>query len=146
MLPTAFALASVALVGLLDQQPDKQLVVTITGSDLRGGVVSEVTWDNGTLLLQGVFAEPGGTIKPQYFVVPADRITLTKRDDQTDESLKYWHMKSSRVSPTGLGRITSKVDTKMPQFGVGDLERRVGEAVEMGGTRSTATLHLGGLV
>jgi hypothetical protein len=146
MLPIAFALTCVALVALPDQQPDKQLVVTISGSDLRGGVVSEVTWDNGTLLLQGVFAEPGGALKPQYFVVPADRITLSKRDDQTDESLKYWQMKSSRVSPTGLGRITSKVDTKMPQFGVGDLERRVGEAVEMGGTRTRATLHLGGLM
>ena len=146
MLSIAFALSSVALVALPDQQPDKQLVVTISGSDLRGGVVSEVTWDNGTLLLQGVFAEPGGALKPQYFVVPADRITLQKRDDQTDESLKYWQMKSNRVSPTGLGRITSKVDTKMPQFGIGDLERRVGEAVEMGGTRTRVTLHLGDLM
>ena len=146
MLPTAFALVCVALVALPDQQPDKQLVVTISGTDLRGGVVSEVTWDGGTLLLQGVFAEPGGALKPQYFVVPADRITLLKRDDQTDESLKYWQMKSNRVSPTGLGRITSKVDTKMPQFGVGDLERRLGDAVNMGGTQTKTTLHLGGLL
>ena len=146
MLPTALALTCIALVSLPDQQPDKQLVVTISGSDLRGGVVSEVTWDNGTLLLQGVFAEPGGALKPQYFVVPAERITLLKRDDQTAESLKYWQMKSSRISPTGLGRITSKVDTKMPQVGVGNLERRMGEAVEMGGTRTRATLHLGDLV
>lgn len=146
MLPTAFALVCVALVALPDQQPDKQLVVTISGTDLKGGVVSEVTWDGGTLLLQGVFAEPGGALKPQYFVVPADRITLLKRDDQTDESLKYWQMKSNRVSPTGLGRITSKVDTKMPQFGVGDLERRLGDAVNMGGTQTKTTLHLGRLL
>ena len=142
MLPTAFAFVCVALVALPDQQPDKQLVVTISGTDLRGGVVSEVTWDGGTLLLQGVFAEPGGALKPQYFVVPADRITLLKRDEQTDESLKYWQMKSNRVSPTGLGRITSKVDTKMPQFGVGNLERRLGDAVNMGGTQTKTTLHL----
>jgi hypothetical protein len=141
-----FALTCIALAVLPEQQLDKQLVVTISGSDLRGGVVSEITWDGGMLLLQGVFAEPGGALKPQYFVVPADRITLLKRDDQTDESLKYWQMKSSRVSPTGLGRITAKVDTKMPQFGVGDLERRLGDAVNMGGTQTKTTLQLGALV
>ena len=70
MLPTAFALVCVALVALPDQQPDKQLVVTISGTDLRGGVVSEVTWDGGTLLLQGVFAEPGGALKPQVLRRP----------------------------------------------------------------------------
>ena len=70
MLPTAFAFVCVALVALPDQQPDKQLVVTISGTDLRGGVVSEVTWDGGTLLLQGVFAEPGGALKPQYLRRP----------------------------------------------------------------------------
>jgi hypothetical protein len=128
------------------QQPDKQLVVTILASDLRGGIVSEITWDGGTLLLQGVFAQPGGELKAQYFVVPADRITLVKRDDQTDESIKYWQMKSSRISPTGLGRITSKSDTKMPQFGIGDLERRLGDAVEMGGTQTKSTLRLGSLL
>ena len=146
MLPMAFALTCIALAAPPDQQPDKQLVVTISGSDLRGGVVSEVTWDGGTLLLQGVFAELGGALKPQYFVVPADRITLEKRAEQTDESLKYWQLKSNRVSPTGLGRITSKVDTKMPQFGVGDLERRIGDAVDMGGTQTKTMLKLGGLL
>jgi hypothetical protein len=142
----AFALTCIALAVSPEQQLDKQLVVTISGSDLRGGVVSEITWDGGLLLLQGVFAEPGGALKPQYFVVPAERITLLKRDDQTDESLKYWQMKSSRVSPTGLGRITAKVDTKMPQFGVGNLERRLGDAIDMGGTQTKTTLQLGGLV
>jgi hypothetical protein len=87
MLP-AIALTCIALAVLPEQQLDEQLVVTISGSDLRGGVVSEITWDGGMLLLQGVFAEPGGAPKPQYFVVPADRITLLKRVDQTDESLK----------------------------------------------------------
>ena len=146
MLSTALVMSWIWLAAPADQEPDKQLVVTISGSDLRGGVVSEITWDSGTLLLQGVFAEPGGALKPQYFVVPADRITLLKREDQTNESVRYWQIKSNRVSPTGLGRITSKTDTKMPQFGVGDLERRLGEAVEMGGTRTKATLHLGRLM
>jgi hypothetical protein len=127
-------------------QPEKQLVVTISGPELRGGILSEITWDGGALLLQGVFAEPGGALKAQYFVVPAKKIALEQRADQTDESLKYWQMKASRVSPTGLGRITSKSDTKMPQFGIGDLERRIVDAVEMGGTQTKSSLRLGGLV
>jgi hypothetical protein len=128
------------------QQPDKQLVVTITAADLRGGIVSEVTWDGGVLLLQGVFAEGDGQLKAQYFVVPAERITLEKRDTQPDESLKYWLMKSNRLSPTGLGRITSKSDTKMPQMGIGSLERRIADAHSMGGTQTKNTLRIGSLV
>lgn len=128
------------------QQPDKQLVATISGPDLRGGIISEITWEGGTLLLQGVFAQPGGELKAHYFVVPAERITLMKRDEQSDESLRYWQMKSSRTSPTGLGRITSKSDTKMPQFGIGDLERRLGDAHDMGGTQTKSTVRLGSLV
>ena len=128
------------------QQADKQLVATITAAELKGGLVSEITWDNGVLLLQGVFADPSGELKAQYFVVPAERITLEKRDQQTDESLRYWRMKSSRLSPTGLGRIVSKADTKMPQFGIGDLERRISDAYNMGGTQTKNMLRLGSLV
>jgi hypothetical protein len=128
------------------QQPDKQLVATISAADLRSGIVSEITWDGGLLMLQGVFADPTGQLKAHYLVIPADRITLQTRDQQTDESLEYWRMKSSRISPTGLGRITSKSDTKMPQFGIGDLERRLGDAHNMGGTQTESTLRLGSLV
>ena len=128
------------------QQADKQLVATITGEELKGGLVSEITWDNGVLLLQGVFAEPSGELKAQYFLLPAERITIEKRDEQTEESLRYWQMKSNRLSPTGLGRIVSKTDTKMPQFGIGDLERRISDAHNMGGTQTKNTLRLGSLV
>jgi hypothetical protein len=128
------------------QEPEKQVIVSISGPDLRGGIISEVTWDGDALLLQGVFAQPGGELSAHYFVVPARGVTLLKRDEQTPETLKYWQMKASRVSPTGLGRITSKSDTKMPQFGIGDLERRLGDAHDMGGTQTRSTLRLGNLV
>jgi hypothetical protein len=134
-----------ALAAPIPQEPEKQLVVSITGPELRGGIVSEITWDNGELLLQGVFAEPGGALKAQYYLVPATKMRVEHRDAQTGESLKYWQQKASRVSPTGLGRITSKIDTKMPQFGIGGLERRIGEAVDMGGTQTKSSLHIGGL-
>jgi hypothetical protein len=78
--------------------------------------------------------------------VPADRTRLEHRATQTDSSLDYWRRKSNRVSPTGLGRIELKSDTKMPQFGVGDLERRLGDAVEMGGTQTNTEVRLGPLL
>ena len=104
-----------------DQQTEKQVIATIAGPDLMGGIVSEITWDGGLLLIQGVFAKPGGELGAHYIVIPADGVKLQKRDDQTPTSLNYWKAKSSRVSPTGLGRITSKSDSKMPQFGIGGL-------------------------
>jgi len=127
------------------QQAEKELILTITSSELKGGVISEITWDGKALLLQGVFAEASGDLKTQYFVIPAESTKLEHRDDQTDTSLEYWRRKSNRVSPTGLGRIEYKSDTKMPQFGVGDLERRAVEAVEMGGTQTKTEVRIGSL-
>jgi hypothetical protein len=135
----------IALVAPSDQQPEKQVIATIAGPDLKGGIVSEITWDGGELLIQGVFAKPGGELGAHYIVVPANGVKLLKRDDQTPASLKYWQAKSSRVSPTGLGRITSKNDSKMPQFGIGSLERKLMEAAEMGGTQEKSELKLGSL-
>ena len=68
----AIALAGVPIDSLYyrvrsgQQHPDKQLVATISAADLRGGIVSEITWDGGMLLLQGVFAQAGGELKAQY--------------------------------------------------------------------------------
>ena len=143
---TLLLLFLLALAGAAPQQAEKELIVTITGPQLKGGLVSEITWDGGTLLLQGIFAEPGGELKTQYFVVPTESTKLEQRDTQTDASLDYWRKKASRTSPTGLGRIEIGADTKMPQFGIGGLERRIGDAVEMGGTQTTIIVKLGSLV
>src|SRR5688572_29336084 len=126
-------------------QAEKELILTITAPELKGGVISEITWDGKALMLQGVFAEPSGELKAQYFIVPAESTRLEQRQEQTDASLEYWRKKSSKVSPTGFGRIEFKSDTKMPQFGVGDLERRAVEAVEMGGTQTRIEVRLGSL-
>ena len=32
---------------MLDPQVEKQLVLTITATELEGGILSEITWDNG---------------------------------------------------------------------------------------------------
>lgn len=125
------------------QDAEKQLIVTITGKELRGGVVSELAWDGGTVVIQGVFAQPTGELAAQYFVKPATGTSLEKRPSHSDASLKYWETKSNRISPTGLGRISITSDTKMPQYGIGSLERRIGEAVDMGGTQTTHVVRLG---
>jgi hypothetical protein len=129
-----------------EQQADKQLVATITGPELRGGIIAEVTWDGGVLMMQGVFAEPGGELKAHYLVTAADGMSIEKRDAQSEASARYWKRKASRVSPTGLGHIEAATDTKMPQFGIGSLERRIGEAIDMGGTQTKSVLKLGPLI
>ena len=126
-------------------QAEKEIILTITAPELKGGVISEITWGGKALMLQGVFAEAGGELKAQYFIIPAESTRLEQRTDQTDASLEYWRKKSNRLSPTGFGRIELKSDTKMPQYGVGDLERRAVEAVEMGGTQTRTEIRLGSL-
>ena len=132
------------LIGVSGQTPvEKQLVFSISGEDLRGGVVSEVTWDGGILLVQGVFADSTGTLKAK--VLRQGR----RHDDGRTQSRSVagltrgtWASKSSRTSPTGLGRISVSTDTKLPQYGIGSQARRLGEAVDLGGTVSLHIIKL----
>jgi len=141
----ACAAASAAPL-LLDQQVEKQVVLTITASDLDGGILSEITWDDGALLLQGVIANPDGSLSGRYVVVPAKGTTLSHLKEQTDRSIAYWNAKSNRLSPTGIGRIEAGGDSKMPIYGVGSLETRINDAVDMGGTQQQHVLRLGRLI
>lgn len=68
------------------QSAEKQVIVTITSAELKGGVVSEIAWDNGTIVLQGVFANPDGTLSAHYFVTPAETVSLQQRTQHTDAS------------------------------------------------------------
>jgi hypothetical protein len=140
------ALAVAAPAVAFGQRAERQLVVTITSDQLKGGVVSEITWDGGTLVLQGVFAKPSGELEAQYFVTPARNINLQQRDAHTDASAKYWEMKSRRVSPTGLGTITIAKDEKMPMYGIASQEQRMSDATLMGGMHVLHTVRLGTLV
>jgi hypothetical protein len=129
-----------------DQTVERQLVLTITAPDIDGGILSEITWDNGALLLQGVVANPDGSLSGRYVVIPAKATTLQKRKDQTDASVAYWEKKAKRMSPTGLGAITAGVDSKMPMYGIASLERRMEDAAEMGGMQQKTIVRLGKLV
>ena len=105
------------LAGLLlvpgDQTVERQHVLSITAPDIDGGILSEITWDNGALLLQGVVANPDGSLSARYVVIPARGTTLARLKDQTDSSMAYWQKKAKRSSPTGLGAISTGSDSKM---------------------------------
>ena len=139
-------LALVSPATAFAQKAEKQLVVTITSEQLKGGVVSEIAWDGGTLVLQGVFAKPSGELEAQYFVTPAKNIDLKPQPSHTDASARNWEMKSRRTSPTGLGTITVLQDAKMPMYGIASQERRMADANEMGGTQVLHTVRLGTMV
>lgn len=145
MLPLLIVL-SVAAATPADQAVEKQHVLTITSPDIDGGILSEVTWDNGALLLQGVIANPDGSLSGRYVVVPAQGTELKKLKEQSSASEKYWDRKASRKSPTGLGAISSGSDAKMPMYGVASLERRIGDAVDMGGMEQKKIVRLGSRV
>jgi hypothetical protein len=144
MIRVPLLLAAILAAG--GQTIEKQVVVTITAQQIDGGVLSEVTWDKGALLLQGAVANPDGSLSGRYIVVPADGTALAQLKEQTAQSMEYWNRKSKRVSPTGIGTITSQTDSKMPMYGVASLERRVGDAVDMGGMQQRVVLRLGKLV
>jgi hypothetical protein len=149
MTPLAFTAGfALAFAGGADpgQAVERQHVATITAQQIDGGVLSEITWDNGALLMQGAVANPDGSLSGRYLLVPATGTTLTQLKEPSDASTEYWTRKSKRTSPTGLGTITSHADAKMPMYGVGGLDERIGNAVDMGGIQHKLQLHLGRLV
>jgi hypothetical protein len=139
-------LLAATLAGTADQAVERQHVLSIAAPDIDGGILSEITWDNGALLLQGVVANPDGSLSARYVVIPAKATTLVKRKDQTDASILYWEKKSKRMSPTGLGVIASGVDSKMPMYGISSLEQRMSDAADMGGMQQKTVVRLGKLV
>lgn len=142
VLCAALAIPAISLA----QSAEKQLIATISSAELKGGIVSEIAWDGGVLVLQGVFANADGTLSTQYFVTPAENISLQQRTQHTDGSAKYWEMKARTVSPTGLGRITRVEDAKLPMYGIAHQAQRMQDAVQMGGTQKQHVLRLGNLV
>jgi len=139
-------LLSALLAAPGDQAVERQHVLTITAPDIDGGILSEITWDNGALLLQGVVANPDGSLSGRYVVIPAKATTLEKRKDQTDASAAYWEKKAKRRSATGIGAITAGVDSKMQMYGIASLDRCLGDATDMGGVQQITRVRLVKLV
>jgi len=131
---------------VLAQGGDKELVATITGPMLNGGIVVGLAWDGGTLLIQSAAMEPGGALKSGYLTTEGKGMEVVALKQAPVGLDRYWKMKANRVSPTGFGKITAARDSKLPMFGVASLERRLADAHSMGGTMQTHELRLRELV
>jgi hypothetical protein len=140
LLPALVVLAASASMSA--QKPEKELVATISGPSIKGGIVSELAWDGGTLIIQSVAMEPTGVMKADYFTVAAPSMDVLTAAAPPPGLDRYWKMKSSRVSPTGMGKITADTDAKLPMYGVASLEQRLQDVHEMGGTVQTQSLML----
>jgi hypothetical protein len=127
------------------QTLDKELVATLSGPVLERAIVSELLWDGGTLIIQSAAMQSDGRLLPRYFAAPGPHMELRRLTAAPEGAEHYWKMKASRLSPTGLGRITDRSDSKLPMYGIGRLEQRMANAVDMGGTVTTYELLLGRL-
>jgi hypothetical protein len=127
------------------QAPDRELVATISGKQLAGGLVTGVAWDGGTLIIQ-VAAIEKGEAKARYFAVPGRGMALRTLDGLPVSVEEYWKRKAGRRSPTGLGAITMESGSKLPMYGVATQEKRFADAMDMGGTQVTHEVRLGDLV
>jgi hypothetical protein len=133
--------------GVADAQSgEKQHIVSIGSDQLKGGIVAKLTWVGGVLTVQGAFIDASGQIKADYYVIPAEGTVLKRLTGTSDAAEAYWRKKASRVSPTGLGRITSGTDAKMPYMGIGTLDRRLRDAVDMGGMQQRHVLRIDDLI
>jgi hypothetical protein len=146
MMPVLLVAAALSSPLPLVPQVEKQVVVSITAPDLDGGILSEITWDGGLLLLQGVVVNSDGTMSGRYVVLPSEGVELKHLKEQSEASAKYWTRKSQRLSPTGMGRITNGDDASLPMYGIGSLEQRINQSVQMGGMRERTQVLLGRLV
>ena len=139
-------IAAVLVPTTAAQNLDKELVASISGPQLDRGIVSELLWDGGTLIIQSAVVQSDGQLMPRYFAAPATNMDLQRLDAAPASAEHYWKMKSSRVSPTRLGTISARRDTQLPMFGVGTAQNRLLNAVEFGKMDVTHEFRLGGLL
>jgi hypothetical protein len=133
-------------VALSAQRPDKELVATLTAPMLDSGIVVGLAWDGGTLIIQSASMDTNGVMKPGYFTTPGKGMDVMAQKQAPPALMRYWKMKSSRVSPTGLGKITTGRDASMPMYGIASLEQRLADAHEFGGTRQVHELRIDQLI
>ena len=143
----ALAIVLVALASnVAAQKADREVVATITGPMLKGGIVSALAWDGGTLIVQSVAMETSGTMKAGYYETVGKNMEVKLLPAPPPAMDRYWKMKSSRTSPTGLGKITSGHDAKLPMYGIASTEQRLMDAHAFGGLQQTRELRLHSLL
>lgn len=139
---SACVLAASAVAGA-DVRVEKQKVATISSEDLQNGIVSQLTWDHGVLVVQGAIPDARGQISARYYTIAENGVGMTLLSEPTLRMLEYWERKARRLSPTGLGRIVSSTDSQMPMNSIQGREAALGQANEMGGMRISHMLKLG---
>jgi hypothetical protein len=127
------------------QAPEKELVATLSGKLLAGGLVTGVAWDGATLIIQTAALEKGEP-KAHFFAVPGPGMELRVLAALPAGVEGYWKRKASRKSPTGLGTITLLSGSKLPMYGIASQAQRFADAMDMGGTQVTHEFRIGDLV
>ncbi len=128
------------------QSPDKQVVATISGPTLGGGIVSALAWDQGVLIIQTVAVQRDGSRAARYFITRGRGMKLEELTEAPAAAERYWQIKSSRTGPAGSGKIALKSDAKVPMYGVASQERRFLDSMDMGGTQLAHEVRLGDLL
>jgi hypothetical protein len=85
-------------------------------------------------------------LKAGYFTTAGEGMKVVALKQAPTAVERYWKMKASRMSPSGLGRISSATDSRLPMYGIGSLEQRLSDAHAMGGTQQHVLLRLDELV
>lgn len=138
-------IAMLLVAGLATAQAgEKLLMASIDPAEVDGGVVAELVWDGGELVV--LLAVPSGAgHEPRFYALPGPGVDLRRLPAPPAGRDDYWRRKANRVSPTGLGRIVKTSDAQMPMAGL-NARHRLDTAAEFGGTRQTFAVRLGALL
>ncbi len=127
------------------QSSEKLLIASIEPASVEQGVVSELIWDGGELVVLVAVPRAGGH-DARFYALPGPRVALRQLAEPPAGREDYWRRKSSRISPTGLGTITKTSDAQLPMTGIGSLEARLDNAADFGGTTRKVEVHLDSLL
>jgi hypothetical protein len=129
-----------------DVRVEKQRVATISSKDLDNGIVSQLAWDHGVLVVQGAIPDAKGQLSARYYRIAEPGVGVTLLDEPTRRMLEYWDRKANRTSPTGVGKIVSSTDSSLPMNSIQGREAALAQANDMGGMQISHMLKLGSLL
>jgi hypothetical protein len=134
-----------AVAFALPQSSEKLLIASIEPASIDQGMVSELIWDGDELVVLVAVPTAGGQ-EARFYTLPGPGVAVRRLAAPPAGHDEYWAKKASRISPTGLGRITKATDAQMPMMGIGALEDRLEAAAAFGSTDKTFDIRLNSLV
>ena len=127
------------------QATEKLLIASIEPASVGNGVVSELVWEGQELVVL-VAVPQGNGHEARFYALPGPGVALRQLAEPPAGREGYWRSKSSRTSPTGLGKIKKTNDAQLPMTGIGSLEQRLDNAADFGGTTQKVEVHLDALL